>query len=56
MLHRGLGLVSRRMRWAEESIGNGWGEKKQIVMKEKPEGKGPLRTPLLRIGTSGMLL
>jgi len=41
----GLGLVSRRMRRAEEGMGYGWGEKKQTVIQEKPEGKGLLRTP-----------
>jgi len=27
-------------------MGYGRGEKKQTVMQEKPEGKGPLRTPM----------
>ena len=48
MSHRGLGLVSRRMRWVQEGMGYGWGEKKQIVMVEKHEGSGPLRTPTNR--------
>jgi hypothetical protein len=36
------------MRWAEEGMGYGWGEMKQIVMEQKPEGKGPHRTPMNR--------
>jgi len=27
------------MRWAEEGMRYVWGENKQIVMEEKPEGK-----------------
>jgi hypothetical protein len=34
ILHRGLGLVSRRMRWTKEGMGYGWGEEKQSYAGE----------------------
>jgi hypothetical protein len=44
MLHGGLGLVSRTMRWVDEGMGFVWGEQKHIQflrgnLKERDHSK-----------------
>jgi len=41
-------------RRVEKGMGYGWGEKKQTVMQEKLEGKGPFRTPMNRYDNINM--